>query len=389
MKRCRHTRKALGLLILFGASQRIPAGTYAGTTQCEPQTGCQAGHTVSGSPPFTVTPFGVVHPLGFNEAGGSVQIRVCVDALPETGLAAVTEWAVAMLNGLQARTENCYGCRTIEEGWPPGGGEFALSSVVLHELGHCGLALDHGNRLWDTIPGGNHELTSYTLSWGDAAGGISPGPDFIRGSFDDTHVAQGGQLAESVFWFRKADNNPVIVDTAVIDSLTFSRSIVTGLPLGHSWSANANRRVAETLGHATTQSVMIAGQPPAQFFMGLAGDDVNTARMARTGVDRLAGTADDYVVDLQVVSCQDLHELRITFSPIDPSGEVAGRCPVAVDLAYAQNPALARDYELVLVSPQTELLLEINSDIPWDTGVPILGDGFETGNFIGWSSVSP
>lgn len=378
----------VAVLALGIASHPAVAGTYAGTTVCTLGTGCQVGHTVSGNPPYTVTPFGIVHPFGFNEAGGSIQVRVCVDALPESGLAAVTQWAVDLWNGLQARTENCYGCRTWEEGYPPSGGNTALSSTVLHELGHCGLALDHGNRLWDTTPGGDYELTSYTLSWGDAAGGISPGPDFIRGSFDDTHVAQGGQLAESVFWFRKADNNPVVVDGTVIDSATFSRSVASDLP-PNNWSANANRRVAETLGHRTTQSVMIQGQPPAQFFMGLSADDVNTARMARTGVDRLANTADDYTVALTIVACQDPHELRVTFAPIDPSGSVAGHCAIAVDLAYPQNPALARNYELVLPGGAAEFLLEINSDITWDTGVPVFGDGFETGDFISWSGVSP
>jgi len=247
--------------------------------------------------------------------------------------------------------------------------------------------------MWQDDTDPQYEITSWTLSYGDGVGGIHdpvpPDPaDGIRGSFDDIHQAPFGQIPDSVHWFRISDNNPVIVDSTVIDVLTYSRSIATGLPANHNWSANANRRVAASLGHATTQSVVYSSQPRGLIYNGLAADDVNTARMARTGVDRAASTADDYTVSLSVVPCQDPHELRVRFLSLGPSGPL-GRCWSARDYSYAQNPANARDFELVVATGQTQLEIEVNSDLPWEIALPLFADGFDSGNPDAWDGVSP
>jgi hypothetical protein len=346
-----------------------------------------------------VTPIAIVHPFGFNQAGGNIQVRICVDSNPATGLEAATQWAVDLWTALAARTENCFRCRDFEEGDPniATGLPYQLTSLLTHELGHCALALDHGNRMWQDDADPQYETTSWTLSYGDGAGGIHdplpPDPaDGIRGSFDDIHQINLGQIPDSVFWFRSTGasdpNNPVIVDSTVIDVNTYSRSVTTGLPASHNWSANANRRVAASLGHATTQSVLYSSQVRGLIYNGLAADDANMARMARTGVDRTAGTQDDYTVSLSVVSCQDPHEIRVRFLSLGASGPL-GRCWSARDYSYAQNPANARDFELVVAAGQTQLEIEVNSDVPWDTALPFFADGFESANTDAWDGVSP
>lgn len=139
--------RASSLLWLVLVSSPLTAGTYLGTTACDPTTFCQVGRTQA-APQQNITPFGIVHPIGFDQAGGSIQVRICVDSIPATGLEAATQWAVDLWNDLQARTESCFRCRDFEEGEPsPPSVPYELTSLLVHELGHCALALDHGNRL--------------------------------------------------------------------------------------------------------------------------------------------------------------------------------------------------------------------------------------------------
>jgi len=95
-----------------------------------------------------------------------------------------------------------------------------------------------------------------------------------------------------------ADNNPVIVDATVIDEATYSRSVAANLPAGHTWAANGNRRVAESLGVPLTQAVMYGLTVPEHEYSGLSADDVNMVRMGIAGEDLMAGTKDDYTVEL-------------------------------------------------------------------------------------------
>lgn len=326
----------LALILGFQSSVKLLAGVFVGPVVCDPTSGCQQGFTQT-APSQGITPFGITHPIGYTGAGGTIQVNICVEPSPLGNLEAATQWAVDLWNNLLPQTENCFACRTFEEGEPPLG-YYSLASTVLHELGHGALGLDHPNRLWpDTAGDPVYDVTSFTLSYGDGAGGILAQGDGIRGSYDDTHVGPFGSIPKNPHWFRKADNNPVVVDfNTVVDWLTYSRSTLD-LPPSHSWITNANRRVAQSLGHASTQSVMILGQPRNQFFQGLSADDVNTLLMARTGIDRVADTSDDYDVALTVVPCSDPHQVRLYFVPLGAGGILAATS-LGVDYAYPQSP---------------------------------------------------
>lgn len=386
-------RISVCVVLALSMPQSAPAGSYLGTTICDFVTGCNAAKpaSVPEEDPYIVNPQSIVHPVTFQQAGGTLTVRLCVESTVQ-GLLDAVDWAVARWNAMTPRTENCLRCTTFEEGDPDLGdpnARLALTTTVLHELGHCALALDHPNRIWDPEGDGSYDFTSFTLSWNATyPGGIDAGADFIRGSRDDTHDGPLGGIAESVSWFRRADNDPVVVDSTVIDTTTYSRSATSGLPPGSSWGANANRRVAETLGHGSTSAVMQAGQAVWQYFNDLAADDANMMKMARAGVDLMAGTSDDYTLSLEVVPCAESYDVRLRFLAMGVGGAL-GECTWDVDYAYPQNPTLARVFKLLPAENETHLELTFNSDIPWTFGVPLFVDGFDSGNTTAWSLTSP
>lgn len=150
-------------------------------------------------------------------------------------------------NGLMATAGNCSGCRIWEDPdlplpVPP----LELRTVLIHEIGHCAFGIDHPD--WVN---GDDEPTSFTSS--QNASTISPGSDGIRGTRDDLPSPLPG--TRLIHWFRKADNDPFVVDPTIIDDSTYSRQIIS-LPPGSSWPASGSRPVGESLGYPDSQSVM-------------------------------------------------------------------------------------------------------------------------------------
>jgi len=204
-------------------------------------------------------------------------------------------------------------------------------------------------------------------------------------------------IPESVHWFRIADNNPFVIDATVIDSDTFSRSVAANLPAGHSWAANANRRAGEELGVQSTQSVMYGLQVEGELKTSLTADDVNMVKMAFTGVDLQAGTADDYSVNLQFVGSCDGADVLITLGETVTPATLA-QCRAGVDFSFPQNPLLARHLSIVPEFPGP-LVITLNQNITWDTGQNcglsrgnascVFADGFETGDTAAWNQTVP
>jgi hypothetical protein len=310
-----------------------------------------------------------------------------------------TQRAISTWNALIATTQNCIEC-ALWEGPPSMGDTFHAESAILHELGHCALGLDHPNRPWDADNDGIFENTSFTRSWGvGLPGGISAGDDDIRGSFDDLHRAPDTptKLAESVSWFRRSDNDPVIVDGTVIDLDTYSRSVAANLPANHTWAANGNRVVARTLGQPFTQAVMYSLIGPGQQYLGLSADEVNMVRMGMAGEDLMAGTADDYTVELVFVTdcASNLSAIRVTFAQMSSRGAVpVATCEGAtIDYAFPPlNPMLARHFEVVELLPTFAPVIRLDPDLSWDTDPPVsivFQDDFESGDFSAWTTVVP
>jgi len=175
--------------------------------------------------------FIVVHPLGYDGTGGKISLKVCPKDpdFKNATLAIIELW-----NTLMSETENCKNCLLLDDEPSNQNPEdfFDLTSILLHEVGHCAMGLGHTN--W---PG-----TSFTAT--QSAVAIDEGTDMVRGSHDDSVTPFPGSRV--VHWFREADNNPIIIDGTPIDGATYTRRF-QDFPAGSSWPANANRDVAEAL----------------------------------------------------------------------------------------------------------------------------------------------
>ncbi len=384
----------LGLLAL-GLSGIAHGGSYLQVRVCD-DNGCRETLPVTQHPSCPtpedcpITFFSIVHPFGYSGVENQVEVSVCLlnDSLElePSLIEAIQTW-----NDLVATTENCANCVLIEE-TPPTAGSFDSYSAQLHELGHCGMGLDHINRTWDEQWDGFFEETSYTRSADVAAvaGAIEVGTDGIRGTLDDFHNGIQGS-AKSISWYRKIDNNPFAIDATVIDIGSFDRTL-SSLPGGHSWPASANRAVGESLGVPNSQSVMYSGIAREMAYSGLTADDVNMVRMGMTGADRDSGTSDDY--SLQVVydgPCDgDAHLSTISVGLEDLSGP-GGPGPIAecrlVRLDYSfsvPSPALTQHYSIVRALGKLPLEVRLNSAYPWDFGPQLFADGFESGDLSRW-----
>ncbi len=384
--------KFLSALILgtLVATSPSSGGSYVDVADCNSTLGCQESlpaNPAAQCPACPVTPFAVVHPLGYDGTQNALNLRICLDS-DAMELLPGLEWSIKIWNEAVAVPRNCHGCHPWEDTPFPSGPKFA-ATVLLHELGHCAVGLGHPNRPWDVGWDGVFEETSFTRSLGvvAAANGISPGVDGIRGTADDLHIDAMGEEALSVSWFRTSDNDPFVLDSTLIDRDTYS-SARSSHPSGDRRGANANRFVGLHLGYAKAQSVMYSGATAGQFFSGLSADDVNMIKMARTGADRLAGTADDYTLTLQYVGeCgTNAHDLRVRYG-MSPN---LGLCQnQEIGYSYPQNPLLAWNYSVQFdpnLNPAGPLVVSLSSLADWDYAVPVFFDGFESGDTSGWDA---
>jgi hypothetical protein len=383
-------RRALAAALLSAWVVASPAsgGSYSKIVRCADD-GCFPA-SVTTDPGQPVNVFGITHPGGYVRTGGAIQVPICVSG-SSPSLVGPTQRAIATWNALTPITGNCLGCVVWEEPLPTTGA-FHAESVILHEMGHCALGLGHPDRWWDPEGDGSFEPTSYSLSVNAGhPGGITAGPDGIRGSFDDVQLAPGGaNPADSASWFRIADNNPFVVDDTVIDLMTFTRSVATNLP-DDNFAANGNRKVAESLGFPVSQAVMYSRGVRGMQYSGLTADDVNMVRMGRTGEDLMAGTADDYTIELVFVSDCEMSPsaIRVTFNDLGPNQDPASCEGLGLDYSFPPvNPFLMRHYTLIELLPPTPPFIRLNSFFPWDTGPPlapvVFQDGFESADLSAW-----
>lgn len=399
-------RAALIACLAAGVSASAAwGGSFLDIADCSPSSGCILGapkndHPLCDIAPGTsdckVTPFGITHPLGYTGSETLLEVKVCVE-MEDAKLEPAVLRAISLWESLTPSAGNCEVCVTWEEEEPAHGVHFAYPTV-LHELGHCAMGLDHVDRLWDENADGIFENTSFTLSAEAilAAGALDPGTDGVRGSKDDFHLGLGGggQPAESVSWFRRADNDPFIVDPATdIDSASYSRSLSKLPGPEHRWGASGNRVVGELLGYTDSQAVMYAGIGRNQFYSTLGADDVNMVKMGMTGEDLTANTPDDYTIDLVYIGdCSTAHDIRVYVG--DTFGEGVAVCTLKeIDYSFDPgNPLLARHFSIVKALPATPLEIILNEDIPWvfeDPATVIFADGFESGDAGAWSAVFP
>jgi hypothetical protein len=217
----------------------------------------------------------VVHPQNYSGSEDVVTVRVCID--PNSPNATDMEYSVknniAVYNQLAATTGNIKlgGSNNV----PSGAIDF--ESVALHEIGHC-LGMAHINAASESGLSGDNQNYSKATDGLNNSFDINAGADGVIGSSDDI---RGDDV--NLVWFRKSNNDPFTID-AVIDSTTYSRNL-SDLPAGHSYAANADRKVSTLLGYPTTEAVMQQGTYYDEAQRTLGHDDVATLRYAASGVD--------------------------------------------------------------------------------------------------------
>ncbi len=333
--------------------------------------------TPSGCDPCNT--FIIVHPVGYTSAGigGEIEIPICIRPGDAPFVQPALVEAIEIWNGLTPTTGNCTDCASADDPNPPGVAR--MITTMAHELGHCAIGLEHSN--FQAGPGS--PLDNFTAGTGITS--YDDGADNIRGSGDDVATPPPSPPPPSAVlnhWFRKSDNNPVIIDGTVIDSSTFSK-INSDLPAGSTWPASANRYVADLLGAGdNTQSVMHGVAARDMVYSGLTADDTNTTRHGMSGLDATAGTGDDYTIKLTLVDdCADA-EIEVLFDPLG-AGEL-GLCEAELVAIDPTMPPLGWVHHAVIPDPFLGIIrVTISSGVSWDV---MFFDGFESGDLSSWST---
>ncbi len=253
----------------------------------------------------------ITHPLGYTGAGGPLTVTVCIDpAATDAALQAIpVQNAIQTWNDRQPTNRNLF----FDEHNDLSLFQIDYESTILHELGHC-IGLSHANLASESGLSGTNQDYTRTTTGIDTTFNLNSGADGIKGSRDDLR-----QDDVNLHWFRKADNRPFTID-APVDSSTYSRLLVD-LPGLDKFATVGDRRVADKIGHINTEAVMVQGQTSDEVQRRLLYDDVATVRYAMSGLDELAGTADDYSLVLSysglTTGCDVVISTNNTFSAID------------------------------------------------------------------------
>ncbi len=247
----------------------------------------------------------ITHPSGYTGSGGILTVGICID--PNT--TNTTQMEVSVQNIVNTINERTVTTGNLLSGTnnnvPPN--FFDFESVVLHEVGHC-LGLAHVNAASESgLSAINHNFTR-AAPGANSALDIAPGPDAVIGSSDDI---RGDDI--NLHWFNISANNPFIIDMPV-DSSTYSRDTAK-LPAGHSFATNADRAVANLYLLPGTESIMQQGTESDEVQRTLVADDVATLKYAMSGLDEIAGNADDYILKLEYRGISDTNcDISIDFN---------------------------------------------------------------------------
>lgn len=244
----------------------------------------------------------ITHPIGYTGASGNISVSVCIDPTSANAadMAISVQNIVSTFNAMTPVQGN-----VVIPSPDLAFNEVDFESVALHEVGHC-IGLAHPNAATESgLPIAERNYTKATDGVNNVFN-LGVGTDAVKGSADDI---RGDDV--NLHWFRMTNNNPFTI-AGTVDSTTYARD--TGmLPGGDSFAANADRMVAGLLGAGSTEAVMQQGSFSDEEQRMLNHDDVATLRYARTGLDSIAGTADDYTVTLTYAGMTTACDLVLDF----------------------------------------------------------------------------
>lgn len=385
------TRSIAAAALLVSVPLPMRAGTRFGVVDCN-NTGpagnfCVQGTDSNGDP---VSPSATVHPPGYDGTQATLTVTVCNSSLGNDPLLVEpTQRAVTTWNDLVPETENCMNCTIPEQ--EGSGLTFHAESVILHELGHCALGLGHPNLRFDDPVDMSEDLilTSYANTYDGVDSGILVGTDGVRGSKDDDQRTVLGMPATNVTWFREDDNDPFVIDGTPIDIDSYSRSIPM-LPTGSTWATAPNSCVSQHLGYGETKAVMMSPFGSLEVLFGLAADDVNMVKMGMSGEDRLAGTSDDYAVQIVWAPNCAGADVQVSFADLGgPDQEIAQCNTGLLPSLPPPHPPIILHY--TVTDPLPPVPLELNQDLFWILDPPeavIFANGFESGDVDAWTTAA-
>ncbi len=139
---------------------------------------------------------------------------------------------------------------------------------------------------------------------------------------------------------------------------------------------------------------MYSHLPRKMRYLGLSADDVNMVEMGMTGEDWIAGTSEDYTINLQfTTNCSGAHVV-LSGAPLGEQEDLGG-CSAKVNYSFPPSiPATARHYTVVdNDGPGNPVQIIVNTSHDWDFSPAgsslIMSDDFESGDTSGWSVTVP
>lgn len=272
----------------------------------------------------------IAHPTPYTGSGGDITVRVCIDPNSESiaDMQVSVANTVAVWNQRQATSPNLF----LGPNNDIPGGQVDFESTLLHEVGHC-LGLAHPNEATESGLQGEDRNYTKTNPGPNGTRDLDPGADGIRGSADDV---RGDDI--NLHWFNLGLNNPFIASPP-FDVSNYSVELAD-LPPGDSFAANADRTVGAALGFPDSEAVMQQGAFFDEDQRQLAVDDVATLGLGMSGLDRSAGTADDYRPILVFDGVQSGCDITVTvtgtsFAFCSVSGQNIGGDPDHVRITNA------------------------------------------------------
>ena len=244
----------------------------------------------------------ITHPTGYDGTGNKliVTVGIAPSSIHADRMAVAVQNAIQTWNQLIPTLGNI-----VTSGNRMPVDQFDFESVTLHELGHC-IGLSHPNLAVESGLTGNDKNYTASTKGANQVYDLNPGIDGIIGSSDDI---RGDDV--NLHWFPKGVNNPFLIPQTV-DQLTYSRDL-GDLPVVDHFAVNADRDVSEIYPIEKTEAVMQQGILAGEWRRTLAADDVATLRLGMSGLDRIAGTADDYTVELHYAGFTDNADITLAF----------------------------------------------------------------------------
>lgn len=344
------------LVCIAAISLALPAPSYSGSFLIN----SNFGGTVEA----------ILHPFFYVGTGGPLTVNICVSPT----FAEIDRAEPAIVRAIATWNNMAFQNNNLKQTTPVGFVDF--ETIILHELGHCSYGLGHPN-LSGLVEPQAGQMATIALAGDNLAFDFSAGADGAAGSRDDVRGDD-----ENYFWFNKVDNNPFFAIGGAIDTTAYSRDVLD-LPVGSLFAANANRLSGPVSSPPVldTESIMNGIFFSGDSIRNIQADDFAIVSLGQAGLDGVEATADDYSVSLSYLGRMEdeasCHVMIVSSSDLPIA---IARCDVSsISIGVGTNHFRLAGNGIITV----------DENINWLYGEEVFFNGFEAGDFSGWSAVTP